>query len=180
MKIITFTLLALVSFTSINAQKNKRKAILFFKDATSLECIARISGTNIRYANALKEKELVANYNNLDSLIILDKGTSFLFQYKPVENKKNPIIMERVLKGKVNLYRHVSNQINPNYFKSKTSSSYYLERNNEALLFRFFKNFKKKAKLYFKDCPELVSLIGKRGYRINNLKTIVTQYNNCK
>lgn len=163
-----------------NAQIKKERATLFFKNGDTLNCYARISGNYIRYADiGNTSREIKVNYDKLDRIDLRYNDNLISFYYKLEEGKKTHRLMEKIVEGKINLYK-ISNVYNkkPNFNSKKTSSTkYFLESKNGNTVFRIKKDFNKIAKAYFKDCKELVNLIGKDGYRKKDLLDIVLYYN---
>lgn len=188
--LVAITMVFMVFLQSF-AQAKKQKATLIFKNGTELNCFARISGENIRYVeNDKRADEIIADEKDLVGIKIWMRETLVELYYKTEEGKKHKAkLMELINKGKMKLYRisdvyakNIGFSSNDNYFKGKSSSTiYFLEsKNNKDEVIRLGTDFDEKAKVYFADCPELVSNIGKDDFRKKDLFKMVIFYNeNC-
>ena len=180
----------MISFQLL-AQARKQQATLIFKNGTELNCLARISGENIRYVeNERKGVEIIVDEKDLLGIKIWMRENLVELYYKTEEGKKHkPKLMELINKGKMKLYRisdvyqqNIGFSSNDNYFKGKSASTvYFLEsKTNKDEVFRMGYDFDQVAKAYFADCPALIENIGKDEFRKKDLFKMVIFYNeNC-
>ena len=190
MKKIFFTILVCLVTSLIFSQANKQKSTLIFKDGSTLNCYARISGTNIRYVEKnIRDSELVVNYETLSGIKIYMNDNLIELYYKKEVGKSVPKLMEKAITGKINLYRiqdvyetHIGFNSNSNYFSGKSSSTaYFLEsKTNKDEVIRLAEKFEENAKNYFSDCKLLTDQIGNDNFRKKDLFKMVLFYNeNC-
>lgn len=105
-----------------------------------------------------------------------------------IENKKKivvPMVLE--IDGDIKMYSMQTSeteivQINEAVIREviiENQKEYYLGHGLEAEIVTVG-NFKKVAKRYFSDTPDLVKRIGKRGFRYENLPSMVLYHNKLK
>lgn len=188
-KVILTSLIVLISLQMFS-QAKKKKATLLFKDGKELNCLARISGDNIRYVESdRRAEEIVVDDKELNGIKIWMNDQQIELYYKTEEGKAKPKLMQLVLKGKMKLYRisdtyekNIGFSSNENYFNDKSASTvYFLDSSeNKGFVFRFARNFEENAKKYFADCNTLSEKIGKDDFRKKDIFKIVLYYNeNC-
>lgn len=191
MKNTFFTALFLMLCFQSFAQAKKQRATLIFKDGRELNCLARISGDNIRYVETDKrDAEIIVDEKDLTGIKIWMRDIQVSLFYKSEEGKKHKArLMELVNNGKMKLYRisnvyekNIGFSSNKDYFAGKSASTvYFLESKNDLnTVFRAGTDFEEKAKVIFADCPSLVNNIGKDDFRKKDLFKMVIFYNeNC-
>lgn len=190
MKKIYVTVLVCVVTNLIFSQANKQKSTLIFKDGSTLNCYARISGTNIRYVEKnIRDSELVVNYETLSGIKIYMNDNLIELYYKKEVGKSIPKLMEKTITGKINLYRiqdvyetSIGFSSNPNYFARKSASTVYFldSKTNTDEVIRLAEKFEENAKNYFSDCKLLTDQIGNDNFRKKDLFKMVLFYNeNC-
>lgn len=190
---------------NLSVQAQMQKATLFFKDGTELYGLARItsSGKKIKFKKNNEAKSVTYSSKEIESIALLVKknGNSTNkanlqnahYFYKNIEGKRTELLLELIVKGKVNLFRDlkiVGGGINtmgpqgPMMMRSYTISSYYASREDSRTVIHlgdkgdlFGKNFKKAASEYFKDCPELVKKIQNNVFKKNDIVDVVKFYN---
>lgn len=198
-------IIAFLFVLPITAQKEK--AILHFKDGTSLKGLVKITiqEDQIKFRKDKKSKKVIYNSKEVQSIEIYDKETDLFnlkgdtkhahYYYKKIKNKETypPRLLEIILDGKVKLYLDYIESSTPSYIGpngmmmgggSQSISKYYVSKENEYLVTHlgdrgnlFSKNFKKAASEYFKDCPSLVKKIQDKVYGKKDIEAVVTYYN---
>ncbi len=194
--------LAIVLISTILGAQNQ-KATLYFRDGTSATGLARIIGANvkIKFRKNKNSKKIFYSYKKVDKILIRENDEDVMYQFKIIQNKKTPLLLEILKEGKVTLYRNVRwnsfggaptwNATGTMYFTKGYTypiSNYYVSRDNKDVVFHlgakgslFTKNFKKAASEYFKDCKALVNKIQKKEFRKKDIIEIVGFYNtNCQ
>lgn len=188
-KFLLIVTLFAISF-QLFAQITKQNATLFFKDGKELNCFARISGENIRYADKkMTDKEIIVNFKELKGIKIWMNDNLIDLVYKTEQGKSKPKLMEVVIKGKMELYRiadvyekNIGFSSNKDYLKKKKSSTVYFlqSKNDDNEAIRVGRDFKETMKAYFSDCKLLTEKIGNDNFRKKDVLKIVIYYNqNC-
>jgi len=182
--------------TSTRLQAQRTPAVLTFNDSTVKTGLGKLTENNtVKFKISKKEKAVKYKFSDLKQATI---GAN-TYMYVNIENKKNPKVLERVLAGKVYLYRKITQGYMPtlggagqggtagvgfgggHYYNIK---DFYVRKMNETHATHlgsnqlFTKNFKKAASDYFEDCPELVKKIQDRTLKKKDLRDIVLFYNN--
>lgn len=107
----------------------------------------------------------------------------------PVENKTNKgkqLLMDIVVEGAIDLYSIESEVLKStipedpmeDYFETKTSW-YVCNSDGDAVIKLTSTNYKKVLSAYCVGKTELLEKIGKKGYRFNDIKKIIQDYNAC-
>jgi len=172
------------------AQATKKNATLFFKDGRELNCFARVSGENIRYADIkMTDKEIIVNFKELKGINIWMNDKLINLLYKTEQGKSEPKLMEVIIKDKMKLYRisdvyekNIGFANNKDYLKKKKASTVYFlqSKNDDNEAIRVGRDFKEIMKAYFSDCKLLSEKIGKDQFRKKDILKIVLYYNeNC-
>ncbi|MCF6280407.1 MAG: hypothetical protein L3J14_08680 [Flavobacteriaceae bacterium] len=189
MKRILFTITLLITLSSFG---QNQKATLFFKNDDVLEGYAKIKkgGRKILFKTTRKSKIATYSSKEVDRIIIRSNDKDILFQYKILKNQKKITLLEPIIKGKVTLYRNMTQQYSfgipvGGYGVGENEiSSYYVSKNNEPVTdlghSQSLKSFSKAASNFFRDCPTLVVLITKKRVKRKDIVDIVEYYNkNC-
>ena len=105
---------------------------------------------------------------------------------KKAKNIKDPILMRQEIDGPIQLYSKVIDVYetvviganNVRQVKTGVIKEYYIGTNSAGEVEMILPaNFKKVAKKYFADTPELGKRIGKRGFRYENLPFMILYHN---
>jgi len=181
--------------TESTAQKSK--ATLIFKDGTTIQGLAKLSGIDkVKFKRNKKEKATKYHFSELKKAIINDGEASSTYVYAKVDIDTYKVL-EEITIGKVNLYSmEFSGYSGPVYMAGPNGGSWtgmghsyniknlFVSREGEEIVTHlgsnqlFTKNFKKAASTYFKDCPELVKKIQNKKLKKRDIKDIVEFYNN--
>lgn len=187
-KLIITLILSLLIATA-TAQHRREKAKLYFKDGTELVGFAKIKSKKLNfYKEKRKGKVVKYNFEDLKYFEIKYDGKYVSFYYKKIKGKDRSMLMELITTGKVILYRRaVSQKGDIHTFNGGIGTpmgmpdkkiSYYMAKNETDDVIKFKQKFKKEAKAFFKDCKQLVELIGTKNYRRKDILDIVDYYNN--
>ncbi len=113
-------------------------------------------------------------------------GTNNPLFLKKTKNSKEPTLLLLELDGPIQLFSKVTDtyeivEVNENSFreiKTGVVKEYYIGNDRgEVVEFVIPANFKKVARKYFADTPELAKRIGKRGFRYENLPFMILYHN---
>ncbi len=138
-----------------------------------------------------KKNATTVNYgkDTVDVVIFGDEDhTTVRFEYVPKKNRS--VLMELVVRGKVNLYAITIFNASSTFTGSSSFPSpmtysddtlFYLIREEQkaTIIARSngFKSFITAAKEYFSDCSEIVKYLEGELYEFNNLIELVEDYN---
>ncbi len=200
MKNTLLTILSILLFVSVSAQKHK--ATIYFKNGTSIKGLAKIDGKKIIYKTSKKAKRKWFDHTTVKRIDIKDLGKSIYHRlyYKKINNSTNLQLLELSKRGRVSIYTFP--QIDGNYGKStnltfgvlagglsiginsNSNNLYFLCKNNSDSV-TYFSNkkklFRKETTEYFKDCPTLVDEINSKKFKPKHLSKIIDFYNyKCK
>jgi hypothetical protein len=195
-----FILFPVISFAQEEAtnisSEFEEEAILEFNDGTQLEghAIIRHRGLVethdvIKFRLTADSKADIWDETMCTGVFIRHEGT--LHEYKHVQLSRidaHPELLKVFSEGDVMLYGSVSlksyklRPLNDNGTApaDQESVTFYMKRENEEYPTKLWGVFgwKKSAKEYFKDCPELVERIGNKEYTTKNIPAMVDFYNN--
>lgn len=165
--------------------KNKDTLVGFVKfddvsdDLTGFSLSNKIKFRSSENAEKQKFKKKTIDYFE----VINNSGEKVKYTYLKV--KVEGLKLVRVeFEGKVNIYTDDYNfwSQNPTMFYSG-KKIYARKENKNTIEYLFmasaFSSFKKKALLYFEDCPELVSMLENEEYRRKDYIEIVKNYDSC-
>ena len=175
-----FVLFILLVSIIVNSQTNKKLATVLLKNGTELKGFARIVGNKVRFSKEKRGKDKLYTSDDVESLKLKFSDRYLSILYKTEKNKKTPILVESLIKGKINLYRKLDLTHKDAYYVfayNIKKGSLFVEKENESTINRFKQNFTKEAKDFFKDCKKLSKLIGTKDYRRKDLFDIVEFYN---
>lgn len=105
---------------------------------------------------------------------------------KKEKNSKVPVLMIQEIDGVIQLYSTVKevyetvvvNEDHIRQVKTGIIKEYYIGNNSTEVVEMIIPgNFKKVAKKYFSNTPELAKRIGKRGFRYENLPFMILYHN---
>lgn len=196
--LIIFTILC---FSSVNAQYEWTPAKVILKNGTSFRGLVKfpkhsgglisIGSTEFKYKKKKKSTTKKYGSDTVDQVIFGDEDfTTVHYKYVPIKKKKS-VLMERVVRGKANLYTRTVLKSNstftgdPNFPSTATyydDTQFYLIRDNEqkATLIagpNSFGSFIFLAKKYFSDCSKIIYYLESELYEFNNIIELVDDYN---
>lgn len=186
MKKILLILVIIYAHNSFS-QKN---VTLYFRNGDTLKVISYLNAGNssIRYKINKDSKKITVNYRKVKKAVQHYSGFDRTFVYKIKKGSQTPIILEQVYRGKVYLYKMDftrNSSFAGGMSISSDHSEYYVCKNDEDVVTTFNASgifiengFRKKSKVFFKDCPELVDKINKKILKMINIPEIVHFYNN--
>lgn len=192
-------LLIITSFSLLinKTHAQRTKAILTFKDGTTKTGLGKIIGNDVKFKTNKKDKAIKYNFTNLESVKIYSNSTVTTYVSVKVKGFKEPVILQPLRQGKVNLYEEITVAYRTGGFMNNgfgntaysgvgyayNINNFYVKKENETEAFHlgsnqlFSKNFKLAASTYFKDCPELVKKIESKEFKKKHIKEIVEFYN---
>lgn len=193
-----FMLYCFGCITMVAISQNK-EATIVFKDGKEILGYGKLIGNDkVKFKKNKKEKAQKYNFRELKEVVIYDNNGSKTYVQEHVMGKKKPRVMERVITGKVTLYKEVSDGYNAGFVSgggangmgtismgggSHSIKNYYLKRWGDDKVFHvgsnqlFKKDFKKAASQFFNDCPSLVEKIQSDEFIKRNIGEIVNYYN---
>ena len=86
------------------SQTKKRKGVITFNDGTTISGYIRNSGNNMRFSKERRGKEIKYKNNLIKKIKINREGKYIVYYFKTEVGKSKPIMLEKVLHGKANLY----------------------------------------------------------------------------
>lgn len=113
-------------------------------------------------------------------------GTNNPTFLKKIKNSKETKLLLLEIDGPIQLFSKITDtyeivEVNENSFREISTGvvkEYYIGTDKEEVVeFVIPANFKKVAKKYFADTPELAKRIGKRGFRYENLPFMILYHN---
>ncbi|CAM1342871.1 hypothetical protein [Tenacibaculum amylolyticum] len=184
MKKQLFYIFLIVFNSSIFSQT--QRADLIFIDGDTIQGLALITRNHkIKFKLSHDDKA-----EKWDFRIV--KGVTFYgfeevreFEYIKVDNKRKPLLLEVKHRGKVSIYEDrflvYNSLLGTNNLRGSLpyeNKVTYLKRADEVSaknLFGF--NFRKNAKAFFRDCPEIIEIFNSNEYRKYTLQEIALEYN---
>lgn len=177
------------SVISVSAQKNRAK--LFFKDSTNLVGLAKITKSDkIIFRKDAKSKK--QTYSGLDvyEVHIKEKGYYKRYFYKTNYETGQVLLLQLIKDGTVRLFGDIRKYTTPvnngvgmtGTFK-QTKETYYLGDAGDLRVVNvkrgntYLKNFLKIAKIYFMDCPDLITSIEGKEFSKFGIRDVVEYYN---
>lgn len=187
-------LLLIIFLLNFNSYCQEKKATIVFIDNTTMEGIGEIKKNKIYFRISEEDEKTEWTYEMAKGIIFSDYGFYEKYEYQKPDKYSNPIIMEVVEEGTVNLYRKnkigniYSNSIfpidnsnslehHPILLGSKLESTYYVKRENENFTTDISFSFKNRAKKYFSDCQDILDGIEDKSYDEETIHDIVIYYN---
>ncbi len=177
-----------------SSYSQEREATIHFIDNTSLKGIAEIKRNKIFFR--FTKVDEISKWGHDFAKGVTFSGYGFTEKYEYVKPNKysEPIIMEVLEEGNVNLYRKnkidnvYSNSIflidnsntlehHPILLSSKLDSTYYVKRQNEDFSTDISFSFKSRAKKYFSDCQDILDGIEDKSYDKDTIYDMVLYYN---
>jgi len=194
---VLLLLVLCLGVSTVNFAQNT-KAVLQFKDGTTKTGLGKIVGNKVKFKMNKYDKAIKYSFTLLDSVKIHSNIGQITYVGIKVKGYEEPIVLQPIRRGKVNLYQRVTVGYNPGFVNSGfgggmgytgagynySFNDFYVKKQGEAEAFHlgsnqlFTKNFKEAASDFFKDCPELVKKIEDKEFKKKQLKEIVEFYNN--
>lgn len=186
MKNIMFCLFLMIG-SSLIAQTH----ILHFKDGTTMEGSTKIGNKKLKIRTTKKGKFQEVDLEKLDyAETIYENGETTLWGYVALKKGKKPKLFTIIYLGdNIRLYEYSSDGERSGQVSSSTSASVgftvtqvYAQKNDEsfATMLRsgtvFGKSFEKRAKEYFRDCPELTKQLGSDGFEKSDVEEVAKFY----
>jgi hypothetical protein len=189
-KTLLFTLLLLL-FSNIYSQN---KLSIELKDGTVLEGLGRIKvDETILFKKAEGAEKEIYNYKTVKKLVIYSDNSQQEYEYKVVEDSGglgSIKLIEIIKTGKVTLYQDYASGVTygPNMsggygFSSYSKTTYYISKSGSDVVTNlrigntYSKRFKKIAKRYFNDCPDLLEKINSKFFKRYGINAVVEYYN---
>lgn len=189
-KTLLFTLLLLL-FSNIYSQN---KLSIELKDGTVLEGLGRIKvDETILFKKSEDAEKEIYNYKTVKKLIIYSDKLKQVYEYKVVQDSGGVgsiKLIEIIKTGKVTLYQdyasgvtYGSNMSGSYGFTSYSKTTYYISKNGSDVVTNlrigntYSKRFKKIAKRYFSDCPDLLEKINSKFFKRYGIHAVVEYYN---
>jgi len=174
-----FLILTFFIFFSVHAQYEWTPAKVVLKNGSSFRGLVKfplhsgglisIGSTDFKYRKNRKSPRKKFGSDTVEEVIFGDEDfTTLHYVFVPIKKKKY-VLMELVVRGKVNLYTrsvlksHSMFNADPNFHSITTyyeDSQFYLKRNNEQIAKLIsgpnsFGSFISRAKKYFSDCGKM-------------------------
>jgi len=191
------TLLAilLINLTHI-VFSQEREATIIFNDSTSIKGFGEIKNEKIYFRVRQEDETTKWSFDMAKGLTFSGYGFSEKYEYVKPDKYSNPILMEVIEEGNVNLYKKNSfgfqmgigvNAVMSSAgigfvgagpsFKYDIKSVYYVKRKNETNATDITFSFKTRALRYFSDCKILIDKINKRDFKKESINKMVYYYN---
>ena len=166
-----------------------KRSVVYFKDGSEKNGFVKFTNNDrIKFKTDKKEKTVNLSHETVDKIITRIDGIKSTFQYRTIKGRKKPSLLEILGSGKVTLYRdsfttNTNNKNFSNSFNTNKYTYYYVSKSDEKeitdLDYKKFspKHFIKAAKLYFKDCPQLIDKLEKKELGRRDFVAIVDYYN---
>ncbi|MFD0991650.1 hypothetical protein [Tenacibaculum geojense] len=162
-----------------------QKADLIFIDGDTIQGLGLITKNNkIKFKLSYVDKAEKWDFRIIKGITFYGFKEVREFEYIKVNKKQKPLLLEVKYRGKVNIYEDqfytYDNMFgNDNFMKTlRENKTTYLKRDNEELARSFLGfNFRKNAKEYFKDCPEVVDIFNTKEYKKYTIEEIALEYN---
>jgi len=161
----------------------------------SKDLIAFNGKQKVKFKKNKKAKKQKYDHKQVDKVVFsFPDSDEATYVYIAVAKKKYELF-EKIVEGKATLYaRSVSytrtvghdfmtNQ--PVFYDFNDYDEFYVKKESEniaspLITLRISRSFKKRAMEYFANCPGLVAKLKDKTYRKEDIKEVVTIYNNCK
>ncbi len=192
-KIFLFTL-SLFLFSNIHAQN---KLSIELKDGTVMNGFGRIKiDETILFKKTEDSEKEVFDYKTVKKLTIYSDESKQEYEYKIVQGSGGVgsiKLIEFLKVGKVNLYQDYASGMTygPNMtggygFTSYSKTTYYISESGSDTVTNlrigntYSKRFKKIAKKYFNNCPDLLEKINNKYFKRYGIESVIEYYNiNC-
>ena len=167
----------------------QKNVTLFFRNGDSLKVISYVSAgmTTIKYRTSEDAKKIKVSYRKVKKAVIHFASSNVTYAYKIKKGHTTPILLEQVASGKMYLYQSSftrNSSFGGGMSMSSDHSEYYVCKEDSDVVTTFNASglfiengFRKKSKVIFKDCPELVKRIANKTWKMKDIPTIVNYYN---
>lgn len=188
-------LIAILFFFQIwnDSYGQEKEATLLFIDNTTLKGIAEIKRNKIYFRFTKDDEKSEWGHDFAKGVTFSGYGFSERYEYVKPDKYSEPILMEVIEEGDVNLYR--KNHIETTYTTTPTtekaimsmptgfttqslSTAYYVKRENEEYATDISFSFKTRSLKYFADCEIIIKKIKDKTFNSKSIPEIVTYYNN--
>ncbi|WP_445713527.1 hypothetical protein [Flavobacterium sp.] len=186
--------LAISFFFLFSATQAQNKITITLKDSTVLNGFGRIKvDETILFKKTEDSEKEIYDYTTVKKLIIHSDESDQEYEYKIVEGSGGvgSVKLIEILKtGKINLYQDYASGMSygPNMtggygFTSYSKTTYYISENGSDTVTNlrigntYSKRFKKIAKKYFNDCPDLLEKINSKFFKRYGIHSVVKYYN---
>lgn len=165
----------------------EREATILFHDSTKIKGFGEIKNEKIYFRVDLKTEKSEWKFDMVKGLIFSGYGFIEKYEYVKPDKYSNPIIMEVIEEGSVNLYKKSSYDlkvgigvynygIGPNAGYGY-SGSYYVKKSSEQNATELTFSFKSRSLRYFSDCQMLIEKIKKKVFKVNTIPEMIYFYN---
>ena len=174
----------------------EREATIIFNDSTSIKGFGEIKNEKIYFRVSLEDEVTKWSYDMAKGLTFSGYGFSEKYEYVNPDKYSNPILMEVIEEGNVNLYKKNSFGLKMGVGVSAGFSSsgngfagvgpslnydlksvFYVKRKNESNATDITFSFKAKSLKYFSDCKIIIEKINKREFKKETITEMVYYYN---
>lgn len=183
-----------------SSHSQEREATIHFIDSTSMKGLAEIKRNKI-FFRFTKEDE-ISKWDHDFAIGVVFSGYGFSEKYVYIKPEKyaDPIIMQVIEEGDVNLYlKNSTHLLTPNINSAEDVFSvvsvasgsgwnkgsdtvyggiYYVQRENEENATDISFSFKSRAQRYFADCDSVIQKIKEKKFKATNIPDLVAYYNN--
>lgn len=191
MKNLLFILFLSMSISFTYAQK---RVTITKQDGTVIQGYGKIVASGVKYKSTKKSKFKTIKGTEIDKVVLKSKHGTDQYVFRPLKEGKKPKLMALKYEGKsIELYElylgsptgvassgGVSGSVSVNVIR------YYVMRKGEKAVTMIRsgavmgKTFEKRAKAYFTGCPSLLSKLGSKGFKKNDLDNVMKFYDeNC-
>ncbi|WP_452598669.1 hypothetical protein [Pontimicrobium sp. MEBiC01747] len=175
-------IILIILFGTVTSSYSQKRVTVTKKDGKVISGYGKVTKTGVKYKATKKGKYKMISSSEIDKVVLKNKKITTKYVYRPLKEGKKTKLMDLVYAGnKIELYElylgtargpNVSMQVVRYYVKRKDEKAVTMIRSGAVM----GKSFKKRAEAYFKDCPELVSKLGTKGFKKNNLKNVMKYY----
>ena len=180
-------------------QEEGNSATIIFNDNKMIKGYGEIKKNKIYFKLALDEEPSEWNYQIVKGIIFSGYGYSEKYEYVKPNKYSNPILMEVIEEGNVNLYRKNNyklnfglslnngsdfnsnfhnNSINTANSNYDLSTIFYVKKQNEEYATDIVFSFKTRSKRYFSDCDIIIEKLNNKIFNAENIPKMITYYNN--
>ena len=175
-------IILIILFGTVTSSYSQKRVTVTKKDGKVISGYGKVTKTGVKYKATKKGKYKMISSSEIDKVVLKNKKITTKYVYRPLKEGKKPKLMDLVYAGnKIELYElylgtargpNVNMQVVRYYVKRKGEKAVTMIRSGAVM----GKSFKKRAEVYFSDCPELVSKLGSKGFKKNDLKNVMKYY----
>jgi hypothetical protein len=199
------TILTIVLLFSIKLYAQKYKGTVYFKDGTKTNGFIKVINDDILFKTNKKERRVIYNSSQVDSLFFLDKVIR-KFEYIKIRSNDSPILAYVKINANLKLYKvvrretttkvvfktRINNQLKSESYPTENLSeqktaAFFLKRKNEKFASHFasfrtdkYKDestFKETIRKYFKNCKGIIEKVKNKKFKKKDYLKIVEYYN---